>query len=61
MKWAVPCDFAFVDVQASFGHVSHASLGFLGGKGVEVVNKGSLICDLEVANAAVALQAHGYA
>lgn len=61
MKRAVPGDFTFVDVQASFGHVSHAPLGLLGGKGVEVVNKGSLIRDLEVPNAAVALRTHGYA
>lgn len=55
----VPCDFTFVDIQASLGHVSHASLGLLGGKGVEVVNKRRLICDLEVPNAAVTLRTHG--
>lgn len=55
---AVPRDFTLVDVQASFGHVSHASLGLLGGKGVEVVNKGRLVCDLKVPNAAVALETH---
>lgn len=55
---AVPRDFTLVDVQASFGHVSHPSLGLLGGKGVEVVNKGRLVCDLKVPNAAVALETH---
>lgn len=53
-----PCDFTFVDIQASFGHVSHASLGLLGGKGVEVVNKRCLISDLKVPNAAVTLRTH---
>lgn len=56
---AVPCDFTFVDIQASFGHVSHASLGLLGGEGVEVVNKRRLIGDLKVPNAAVTLRTHG--
>lgn len=56
---AVPCDFTLVDIQASFGHVSHASLGLLGGKGVEVVNKRCLIGDLKVPNAAVTLRTHG--
>lgn len=55
---AVPRDFTFVDVQASFGHVSHASLGLLGGEGVEVVNKGRLVRDLKVPDAAVALETH---
>lgn len=53
---AVPCDFTFVDIQSSFGHVSHASLGFLGGKGVEVVNKRRFVGDLKVPNAAVTLR-----
>lgn len=55
---AVPRDFTFVDVQAAFGHVSHASLGLLGGEGVEVVNKGRLVRDLKVPDAAVALETH---
>lgn len=57
---AVPRDFTFVDVQAPFRHVSHASLGLLGGEGVEVVNKGRLVRDLKVPDAAVALETHAY-
>lgn len=54
----IPCNFTFVDIQTSFGHVSHASLGLLRGKGVEVVNKRCLISDLKVPNAAVTLRTH---
>lgn len=51
-----PCNFTLVDVQASFGHVSHPSLGLLGREGVEVVDKRRLICDLKVPDAAVTLK-----
>lgn len=57
---AIPCNFTFVDIQASFGHVSHASLGLLGGKGAEVVNIRSLVSNLKVPNAAVALRTHSH-
>lgn len=55
----LPCDFTLVDVQASFGHVAHPSLGLLGGEGVEVVDKRRLVGDLKVPDAAVALRTNG--
>lgn len=57
---AVPCDFTLVDIQAPFGHVSHPSLGLLGGKGVEVVNKRRLVGDLKVPDAAVTLETRSH-
>lgn len=50
-----PCNFTLVDIQASFGHVAHPSLGLLGGEGVEVVDKRRLVGDLKVPDAAVTL------
>ena len=52
----VPGDLAFVDVQTSLGHVPHSSLRLLAAEGVEVVHERSLVRDLKVADAAVALQ-----
>ena len=52
----LPGDLTLVDVQASLGHVAHAPLGLLGGEGAEVVHKRSLVRNLKVADAAVALQ-----
>lgn len=60
MTPAIPRNFTFVDVQASLGHVSHASLRLLGGEGTEVVNKRGLISDLKVPNAAVALSTYSH-
>lgn len=57
---AVPCDFTLVDIQAPFGHVPHPSLGLLGGKGVEVVDKRCLVGDLKVPDAAVTLRTHSH-
>lgn len=52
----VPCNFTFIDIQTSLGHITHSSLGFLGWEGVEVVNKRGLVSDLKVPNAAVTLK-----
>lgn len=56
MEKTAPCNFTLVDVQASLGHVSHPSLGLLGGEGVEVVDKRRLVGDLKVPDAAVTLR-----
>lgn len=51
----LPCYFTLIDIKAPLGHVAHAPLGLLGGEGVEVVDKWSLVCDLKVADTAVTL------
>lgn len=52
---AIPCDLTLVDIQPSLGHVSHAPLRLLSGKGAEVMDKGSFIRDLKVTDTAVTL------
>lgn len=51
----LPCNFTLIDIKASLGHVAHAPLGLLCGESVEVVDIWSLVCDLEVADAAITL------
>lgn len=50
-----PGDLAFVDIQASLGHVAHPSLGLFAGERVEVVHEGGLVRHLKVADATVPL------
>lgn len=53
---ALPGDLTLVHVKAPLWHEPHPSLRLLAAEGVEVVNVGGLVRDLEVANAAVTLQ-----
>lgn len=53
--WLLPGNLALVDIQASFGHVAHTSLGLLAGEGVEVVHEWSLVRYLKVPDATVTL------
>lgn len=53
---ALPGNLTLVHVKAPLWHEPHPSLRLLAAEGVEVVNVGGLVRDLEVANAAVALQ-----
>lgn len=51
----LPGNLALVDIQSSFGHVAHTSLGLLAGEGVEVVHEWSLVRYLKVPDATVTL------
>lgn len=50
-----PGDLTLVDVQSSFGHVSHPPLRLLAGKCVEIMHIWCLVSDLKVSDAAVTL------
>lgn len=51
----LPRNFTLIHIKASLRHVAHPPLGLLWGKGAEVVDIWSLVCDLEVADAAITL------
>lgn len=53
---ALPGNLTLVDIEAPLWHEPHAPLRLFAAEGVEVVNVGGFICDLKVADAAVALQ-----